>query len=167
MGEDLAAIIQASPVLRVVMPSEHFATIPHRDCEYGHIPEELNFWLPLSPVWGSNSLFAESFPGRRDFQAFEGDVGDMFRWWGNRCQHYAEANNTGSTRVTLDFRVIPRCFWDASEAVGSVAKAVETRTRWHGGSMCNGSYYASAQGQVHSSAGYSSHRAFGILHCLL
>merc|ERR1719359_1167897 len=58
VGGNLEPACQAAPVLRVVMPSEHFATKPHRDAEYGHVPEELNFWVPLTPVGGSNSLFA-------------------------------------------------------------------------------------------------------------
>ena len=37
---------------------------PHCDSEYGHQRGELNFWLPLTRVSGSNSLYSESAPGR-------------------------------------------------------------------------------------------------------
>ena len=30
------------------------------------------------------------------------------RFWGNQCEHYTVANTSGSTRVSFDFRVIPR-----------------------------------------------------------
>jgi hypothetical protein len=35
------------------------------------------------------------------------------RFNGNRCRHYTEANSTDSTRVSFDFRVIPRSLWRA------------------------------------------------------
>lgn len=138
---ELEAAVQCTPVLRVMMPSPHIATKPHKDADYGHIPEELNFWLPLTKVWGGNSLFTETFPGRADFQALEGDVGDIFRFWGNQCSHYTEPNNTGSTRVSFDFRVIPRCFWDAAETAGTLSEAAHGRIRRHTGEMRLGSYY--------------------------
>eukprot|EP00747_Dinoflagellata_sp_TGD_P028970 gnl/TRDRNA2_/TRDRNA2_133598_c0_seq1.p1 gnl/TRDRNA2_/TRDRNA2_133598_c0~~gnl/TRDRNA2_/TRDRNA2_133598_c0_seq1.p1 ORF type:complete len:326 (+),score=55.10 gnl/TRDRNA2_/TRDRNA2_133598_c0_seq1:47-1024(+) len=135
------AIVQATPVLRVVMPSKHCSTKAHRDCEYGHIAEEINFWLPLSPVSGTNSLFAESFPGRGDATAFEGEPGDVFRWWGNQCRHWCEPNSTSSTRVSLDFRVIPKSLWDAAEATSATAEAEGNKSRHHLGDLRIGSYY--------------------------
>lgn len=135
------AVAQSSPVLRVVMPSVHFSTREHKDADYGHVPEEINFWVPLTSVGQSNSLFAESFPGRGDFEAFSGDAGDVFRFWGNQCAHYAEPNSTGSTRVSFDFRVIPRQFWDAAVAAGSSVEAASRRKIWHEGELAIGHYY--------------------------
>ncbi|CAE8601487.1 unnamed protein product [Polarella glacialis] len=145
------AVVQAQPVLRVVMPSSNAATKMHMDAEYGHIPEELNFWMPLSPVWGSNSLLAESFPGRGDFTAFEGKSGHVFRWWGNQCRHYADSNSTDSTRVSLDFRLVPGTFWAAAVAAGTPEEAERARVYHHGGNMCVGSYYSLEQGLVKGS----------------
>lgn len=139
---DMEGVVQSSPVLRVVMPSRHFATKMHRDADYGHISEELNYWVPLTPVWGSNSLYAETFPGREDFAPFEGDAGHMFRWWGNRCGHYAEANATDGTRVSFDFRVVPRPLWDSAKASSRVDEAALERTSVHHGDLRVGSYYA-------------------------
>jgi len=84
---------------------------PHCDASYGHSRAELNFWLPLTAVWGSNSLYSESAPGRADFAPFELHHGQIARFWGNQCHHYTTPNHTGSCRVSLDFRVVPRsCF---------------------------------------------------------
>jgi len=135
------AAVQSEPVIRVAMPG-HQATKAHRDQHYGHICEEINFWLPITNVAGSNSLFAESFPGRQDFKAFEGENGVIFRWWGNLCEHYAEPNCSGSTRVSLDFRLVPGHFWAAAVASGSVTQAERQRRHHHGGSMSIGSYYS-------------------------
>lgn len=143
-GEEgsLEAVVQSTPVLRVVMPSAHVATKRHRDADYGHIPEELNYWVPLTPVWGSNSLFVETFPGRGDFTPFEGSAGEMFRWWGNQCEHFVVANSTDGTRVSFDFRVVPRRLWDAAEATRRVADTALNRLVSHLGELRIGSYYA-------------------------
>eukprot|EP00913_Durusdinium_trenchii_P029241 g27409.t2 len=148
--------VQAEPVIRVMMPG-HCATKRHRekvgssvslvfslhsqDADYGHVPEEINFWLPITSVSGSNSLWVESFPGRGDFAALEGSNGHAFRWWGNLCEHYAEPNGTGCTRVSLDFRLIPGRFWAAAVASGGLHEAETKRKHHHGGSMFIGSYY--------------------------
>jgi len=71
----------------------------------------------LTKVWGNNSLYVESEPGKGDFHCLKGlDFGEMFRFWGNQCYHYNEVNDTGSTRVSFDFRVIPYSKFQGSEA---------------------------------------------------
>ena len=81
---------------------------PHCDSEYGHQHGELNFWLPLTRASGSNSLYAESAPGLADFASFELEYGECQRFWGARCLHFTKANETSRTRVSFDFRVVPR-----------------------------------------------------------
>lgn len=65
---------------------------PHCDSEYGHQRGELNFWLPLTRVSGSNSLYSESAPGLADFASFELEYGECQRFWGARCLHFTKAN---------------------------------------------------------------------------
>lgn len=47
--------------------------IPHADGlqPYNHQPNEVNVWVPLTAVFGSNSLTSESSPGAGDFHAFQ------------------------------------------------------------------------------------------------
>ena len=101
-------LYQASPVLRVVMPGSVPPCKPHCDADYFHDPNEINYWVALSPVWGNNSLWAESEPGAGDYAPFELGPGQVVRWYGNRCRHYTCDNDTDGTRVSIDFRVIPR-----------------------------------------------------------
>jgi hypothetical protein len=35
----------------------------HCDADYFHQPHELNFWLPCTPAYGSNTRWLESEPG--------------------------------------------------------------------------------------------------------
>jgi hypothetical protein len=101
-------IYQYEPSLRIHMPFTRSLGIPHRDYDYYHQPNELNAWIPLVPhVFGSNSLYCESVPGRQDFEPFELRFGSFVRFWGNQCVHFTKLNETDVTRVSLDIRVVP------------------------------------------------------------
>merc|ERR1719181_356049 len=72
-------LVQSVPVLRVVLPGSVAPCQPHCDADYFHDPSELNFWVPLTAVDGSNSLFCESAPGRGDFTPFRLRFGEAMR----------------------------------------------------------------------------------------
>ena len=98
----------------------HAATIAvHKDSQYErHQEGEINFWIPLTSVWGNNTLFAESQPGRGDYRPFEMEPGTGVRFNGRHCRHHTNPNDTGSTRVSIDFRVVPKSLWrDAHHSV--------------------------------------------------
>lgn len=103
---------QHLPTFRVAPPGMRALGVKHCDSEYKHQPGEINFWLPLTPVWGSNTLWTETEPGKGDFHPMELDYGQMQRFYGNKCEHYTLANDTDSTRVSLDFRVVPKGWFD-------------------------------------------------------
>lgn len=65
---------QAFPCLRIVQPDE-FSIGPHADVAYGHHPCSVNFYLPLTQIGGTSSLFLESRPGSEDWHPIEGDYG--------------------------------------------------------------------------------------------
>jgi len=46
----------------------------------------------------------------------EMNYGEILRFYGNQCVHYNEINDTGNTRVSIDFRVIPFSMWDEHHA---------------------------------------------------
>ena len=99
-------LYQAVPVFRVFLPC-HLAVGPkHRDEAYHAQPNEINFWLPLTDAFDSNSLYVESSRGSRDYAALECGYGSYARFHGNSCEHFTELNLTGRTRVSLDFRVV-------------------------------------------------------------
>ena len=99
---------QASPTLRISYPSGKPMGHLHCDYEYHHQPCELNFWLPLTEVWGGNTLYAESAPGLADYRPFELGWGQCVRFWGNQVRHFAVPNDSGYTRVSLDLRCLDR-----------------------------------------------------------
>lgn len=78
----------------------------HTDFEYGHSPYEINFWVPITSVGGTASLWAESSPGLADFRSFDAVYGEAVRFYGNRCFHFRKDNETDRTRISFDFRVV-------------------------------------------------------------
>ena len=101
---------QAPPTLRVHMPSRKPTIPPHTDSDYeAHQDAEINFWCPVTDVWGNNTLWTETAPGREDFHPIEIGYGQILRFHGNRCTHFTKSNDTGATRVSFDFRAIACC----------------------------------------------------------
>ena len=101
-------VFQRHPTLRVCFPSDKPMGVPHTDYEYHHMPSEVNIWIPLTDVYDTNTLYVESSPGKGDFKPIELSYGQGFRFWGNKCRHYTVPNQTSTTRVSLDFRVIAK-----------------------------------------------------------
>lgn len=101
--------------------------VPHADglAPYNHQPAEVNVWVPLTAVGGSNSLVSESSPGLGDFHSFTAKPGEFIKFYGNRCWHYTVRNTTQITRVSFDIRVVPFELFDA-EARGP-SKTVSAR----------------------------------------
>ena len=99
-------VFQSMPVLRIQTPSTKSLGNRHRDEQYGRQLTEINIWLPLVDVSGTNSLWVESKRGCGDFHPFDLKYGQFARFWGSQCEHFTKANSTDTTRVSLDFRVI-------------------------------------------------------------
>ena len=105
-------VFQREPSFRCHAPSPNPTGRPHCDADYGHSAFELNVWLPLTECGGSNSLWCESAPGAEDYAPFTVRYGEAVLFWGNRCRHYTVANDSGTTRVSFDFRFLFRRFYD-------------------------------------------------------
>jgi hypothetical protein len=107
-------IYQRAPTLRVYIPGdEHAMGKFHNDEQYFHQPAEINFWLPISErVFGTNSLWVETFPNKKDYQPIDLTYGQCFRGYLNQCSHGCYPNDTNSTRVSIDFRAISKLTGD-------------------------------------------------------
>jgi hypothetical protein len=104
-GEDLC--VQAVPTFRVHPPRGRAVREFHRDSDYNHQPGIVNYWLPLTPASGTNSIWIESEPDSGRFAPAELGPGDLLRFDGARLRHGNLVNDTGSTRASFDFRVLP------------------------------------------------------------
>ncbi|HEY0426657.1 MAG TPA: hypothetical protein VGC76_02520 [Pyrinomonadaceae bacterium] len=79
----------------------------HRDRDYGVQDGRLNVWLPLTRVWGTNSIWIESEEGSEDFSPVELEYGQALIFDGANLYHGSKWNTTDSTRVSFDFRFAP------------------------------------------------------------
>lgn len=102
---------QSKPSVRMQPPSNSRFGYPHTDAMYFHQRGQINFWVPVTKVYDTNTLWVESKPGLQDYHPLELDVGQCARFYGNQCTHLTLANDTPDTRVSLDLRVVPGpCF---------------------------------------------------------
>lgn len=108
-------IYQKWPTFRVHLPNNLAVGAWHTDSEFNHPDGEINFLLPITRMFESNTIITESEPGLKDFKQIELEPGEVFMFNGNKCTHGNLPNRTGKTRVSLDFRVLKRSDYKASD----------------------------------------------------
>ena len=101
-------IYQKWPTFRVHLPNNLAVGGWHTDSEFNHPEGEINFVIPITRMFESNTFITESEPGLRDFRQIELDPGDLFMFNGNKCLHGNLPNRTGKTRISLDFRIMKK-----------------------------------------------------------
>lgn len=78
----------------------------------------MNWWIPLTECYDSNTLQLESSPDLGDFKPLNLQYGQLARFYGNQCLHGTLLNETPITRVSLDFRVVCDVDFDKNAAIG-------------------------------------------------
>ena len=101
-------VFQAWPTFRCHLPGTgKNVGRRHRDYDYLHPATEVNYWIPVGcSVGGTNSLYCESAPDAADYAPFETEGAELVRFYGNACDHFTVPNESDTTRVGLDLRVI-------------------------------------------------------------
>jgi hypothetical protein len=83
----------------------------HRDAEFNHSCEEINFIIPLTDMYDTNSIYYEqsinSNIHSENFLNLNITPNNFFMCYFNKLLHYNRINTTGKTRMSLDFRIIP------------------------------------------------------------
>lgn len=103
-----AYLYQAIPSFRVHLPGNVATGNFHRDSDFNHPREELNFLVPLTPMRDTSSVWVESEPGANDCAPVEMSVGQYLRFHGAVLLHGSVPNETGRSRVSFDFRILPK-----------------------------------------------------------
>ena len=114
-------LYQKTPTFRVHAPGNVAVGGWHKDSDYNHPPGEENFIVSLTPAYDTNTVWSESSPGLEDFSPFIMQVGDMIQFDGNRCLHGNKTNDTGLTRVSFDFRIIPFSLYKEDTSLRSIS----------------------------------------------
>ena len=100
-------IYQSFPSIRI----QYFDSVtipPHYDSDdIGRHPiGEKNFLLPITRMYGSNTIFIESEPDKQDYSGVDMEYGELFAFNGNKCTHYNNRNIEKNVRISLDFRIL-------------------------------------------------------------
>ena len=114
IGEDL--IFQKKPTFRIHLPGNLSVGDYHRDRDYGHPIEEINIWVPFTQAKNTASIWLESEYDKADFHPAELNYGE-FLIFDSGLKHGNEINKEGYTRVSMDFRVIPKSLYRGSDGV--------------------------------------------------
>jgi len=113
IGEDV--VYQTIPSFRIQFPDNLAVGEKHKDSDYSHSTDEINFWLPLTDAKNTNTLWIEDV-------CHPVSQGEILVFDGANKEHENKVNREGYTRVSLDFRVIPK-----SKYKPSTKKSINTK----------------------------------------
>jgi hypothetical protein len=105
-------VFQRMPSIRIHLPGNVAVGEFHRDAEYNHGAAAVNFWVPLTPAWGNNSIWIEQ---DGEMSAPSLAPGEVLVFDGVGLYHGNKLNDTGATRVSFDVRIVPQSKFVASE----------------------------------------------------
>jgi hypothetical protein len=96
---------QRVPTFRVQLPGNTAVGELHTDAQYHHPLDEVTMWLPLTAAHGSASLWVQDDDG--ELQCVNAWPGQIAEFSAAKRLHGNKLNDTGRTRVSFDFRVLP------------------------------------------------------------
>ena len=119
--EDDCLMYQKFPGIRFCRPGAKAVYKWHSDGDgdHKHPLGEVNIFLPLTKCFNTNAMWYESVPGMGDWKPLEIDNGQFLIGYLNQCRHGNKVNETGKTRVSFDFRVMPDFAYDENSPLES------------------------------------------------
>ena len=99
----------------------------HCDAQYGHQDGEINFWMPLTLLHDTSTLWGETEPMKEDYYPFRPEIGELMQFPGTNCRHFTKPNVSGKTRVSLDFRCSTRSCFDKTWSLPGMTHRHEMR----------------------------------------
>ncbi len=106
-------VYQKIPTFRVHLPGNVSVGEYHKDKYYRNVKwaeqvKETNYYLPLTKAYNTNTLWAETEEDKGDYRPFNAVYGDLIEWDASNLMHGNKDNEEDDTRVSIDFRVIPK-----------------------------------------------------------
>ena len=111
---------QKIPTFRVHLPGnisvgEFHKDKSYRNEEWAEKVQEVNYFLPFTKAYGTNTIWTETKEDMGDFQEIRSDYGECVEWNATNLTHGNKVNKTLLTRVSVDFRVIPKSRYVGSD----------------------------------------------------
>ena len=99
-------IYQTHPTFRIHY-KKHIAVFEfHKDKDYNHNPKTINFFLPLTKCYDTNTIWIETEENKEDYSPIICEDGNLIMFDGANLKHGNKINETEQTRVSFDFRVL-------------------------------------------------------------
>ena len=114
MFKDEEILYQTFPSFRIHQPNNIAVGEYHKDSDFGHNTHELNFWLPFTDAWGTNTVWVGD-PNSNDHECMEVKYGEVANFDGANTLHGNKDNLTGKSRLSIDFRIFPMKYYDEGE----------------------------------------------------
>lgn len=117
-GENI--VYQKIPTFRVQLVNNLGVFEFHKDKTYQHNQHEVNFFLPITDAYETNTIWVESEEDKGDYSPMNTKYGQVVKWYGNYLTHGNKQNIEEHTRVSVDFRVIPLSKYHEEEGTASI-----------------------------------------------
>jgi ectoine hydroxylase-related dioxygenase (phytanoyl-CoA dioxygenase family) len=98
----------ASPTFRVHMAGTPSVSDWHRDADVTGRLDYLTGWVPFVDTFESNALWVEQHYGAGDYCPIPAAYGEIVIFDGAMARHGSQPNKTCVSRVSLDFRFVPK-----------------------------------------------------------
>jgi hypothetical protein len=99
-------VYQKIPTFRVQLVGNLSVGEWHKDRSYNHGISEVNFWMPFTDAYGSNTVWCESQEDLGDYRPYKVNYGEILVFDGANLTHGNQINTTEDTRVSVDFRLV-------------------------------------------------------------
>jgi len=124
-GEQI--VYQNIPTFRVhlagnIAVGEYHKDKSYRKKEWAEQVKETNYYLPFTDTNENNTIWVESEEDKADFTPMLLKYGEIMEWDGSNLTHGNKVNESDATRVSVDFRVMPR-----SAYVDSLHTSINTK----------------------------------------
>lgn len=117
-GEDI--VYQKIPTFRTQLVGNLGVFEFHKDKSYQHNQKEINFYLPFTDAYSTNTIWVESEEDKGDYSPMNTLYGETVMWNGCHLTHGNKLNTTLNTRVSADFRVIPLSQYKEDEGTSAI-----------------------------------------------
>ncbi len=111
-GEEI--LYQTFPSFRIHQPNNIAVGQYHRDSDFGHNTHEINFWLPFTNAWDTNTVWIGD-PDSNEHECMEVNYGQVSYFDGVNSLHGNKDNLTGKSRMSIDFRIFPMKYYNQQD----------------------------------------------------
>ena len=99
-------VYQKVPTFRIQYPHNTAVSEFHKDSDYSHSKQEVNFFVPLTSCKNTNAPWVETEIGSKEYCPMEAELGDFVIWDGANLMHGNKVSVENWTRVSFDFRAM-------------------------------------------------------------